>query len=546
MEHHARIQATRDEVRTVTGKDATAAQLRQGVARLEESLRYLDRSDVDALALGNRDLYFRGDDVRRDLARLYARLGMQEQALGMLEATQRYTWLPDSASGLSKDAAFASMRETPRFRQILANGDIAARLWKGPAATVPYQDTLTVPQRIAGLTEFWSEARANFVYFDHVPDLNWDQVYLDFLPKVMAATTTRDYYAVLMQMAPLLKDGHTNIFPPPELADHFFQRPPLVTTLVDGCVLVDRVDSAALARRVNVGDEIVAIDAVPVQRYAEERVAPFVSSSTPQDRSVRMYRYQLLSGDAHVPVALTLRDRAGRERVETLARSGYGDIRTPPKFVFRMLPGGVAYIALDHFETDAGVKAFVQALPAILAAKALVIDVRANGGGTSDYGWEVLTYLTRQPILSTAQYVRADDALARARGSSSVAWKPVAKAGETAFARQHPQLFTGKVAVLTGPRTFSAGEDFVVAFNALKRGITVGEATGGSTGQPLMLQLPGGGSARVCIKRDLNADGRDFIGTGLLPDVEVRQSAQDLLAGRDTVLERALLALAQP
>lgn len=56
--------------------------------------------------------------------------------------------------------------------------------------------------------------------------------------------------------------------------------------------------------------------------------------------------------------------------------------------------------------------------------------------------------------------------------------------------------------VLTSARTYSAAEDFVVAFDAMKRGTIVGEPTGGSTGQPLLFVLPGGGTGRVCTKRD--------------------------------------------
>ncbi|MDQ2821213.1 MAG: S41 family peptidase [Pseudomonadota bacterium] len=545
-DYYAQIQATRADVDALTGKNATPAQLKEGVARLQKSLRELRQPDVEALAVGSQALYFRGHDVRIDLAKLYVRLNMKEEALDMLEAAQRFAWIPEALQPLAGDAAFAGLSDTPRFKQILRNGDIAARLAQGPASTVPYQETLSVEQRIAGLTQFWAEARANFAYFDHVPDLDWNQVYLEFLPKVMAATSTRGYYRVLMQLAPLLQDGHTNIYPPKELQDEFFARPPLVAAMVESRVLVERIDSPTLAQRIRVGDEIIAIDGVQVQRYAEDRIRPFVSSSTPQDRMLRMYSYQLLAGDARIPVTLTLRDAAGKERQETLARSGYLDVRPPAPFAFRMLPGGVAYIALDHFESDAGVKAFEQALPEILKAKALVIDVRRNGGGASEYGWEVLSYLSRTPIAYAPQYVRTDQPLQRARGSKILIWQPVDNAGARAFSHPHPQIFDGKVAVLTGAGTFSAGEDFIVAFNTLKRGVTIGETTGGSTGQPLTMPLPGGGTARICIKRDLTPEGRDFVGIGLPPDIVLPPTVASLRSGTDPVLERALLALTQP
>jgi len=537
-----RIQGVRKQVEALAGKDAQPAALREGAGMLEAELAWLAQPQPRELGAGNDFLYARGHDVRFDLARLYARLGDKEKALDTLEAMQRFAWLPNAAFGLESNEAFAILRSEPRFASVLARGRIAERIWKGPAAGVPYRERLGVEQRIAGLTQFWSEARASFVHFDHVPGLDWNQAYLDYLPKVMAAERTEDYYRVLMTLAPLLQDGHTNIYPPPELADRFFARPPLVTELVGSRVLVRRVDSASLAAQVRAGDEIVAVDAVPVRRFAEERVAPFVSSSTAQDRKVRMYGDQLLAGDGRAPLALTLRDAKGLVREVRIARGGYQDVRSPTRFAFRMLPGAVAYFALDHFEDDAGVKAFVAALPRIIDAKALVIDVRNNGGGSSAFGTELLGYLSAQAVPVMPQYVRVDAPHMRAQGDT-LFWRPVNGSGSVDTRQAQPRIFQGKVAVLTGARTFSAGEDFVLGFRALGRGVTVGGATGGSTGQPLYMQLPGGGTARICVKRDLTADGKDFVGKGIEPDVEVPETVEGVRAGRDAVLERALAVL---
>ncbi len=67
----------------------------------------------------------------------------------------------------------------------------------------------------------------------------------------------------------------------------------------------------------------------------------------------------------------------------------------------------------------------------------------------------------------------------------------------------------------------------------------VGTATAGSTGQPMMFGLPGGGSARICVKRDTYPDGREFVGRGITPHVIVNPTVDDVRAGRDRVLESA-------
>ena len=65
----------------------------------------------------------------------------------------------------------------------------------------------------------------------------------------------------------------------------------------------------------------------------------------------------------------------------------------------------------------------------------------------------------------------------------------------------------------------------------------VGEAV---AGRGALFDLPGGGTGRVCSKRDSYPDGRSFVGAGIHPQLRVSPRVADLQAGRDTVLEAAL------
>ena len=68
----------------------------------------------------------------------------------------------------------------------------------------------------------------------------------------------------------------------------------------------------------------------------------------------------------------------------------------------------------------------------------------------------------------------------------------------------------------------------------------IGEASGGSTGQPLSFELPGGGSGRICTKRDTYPDGKEFVGVGIQPDIVVKPLLANIRKNKDTVLEAAL------
>jgi C-terminal processing protease CtpA/Prc len=98
-------------------------------------------------------------------------------------------------------------------------------------------------------------------------------------------------------------------------------------------------------------------------------------------------------------------------------------------------------------------------------------------------------------------------------------------------------------ALLIGHNTASAAEDFLIYADRMPHMIRIGENSYGSTGQPLMFSLPGGGSARICTKKDTYPDGREFVGVGVKPHIEVRRTLRDFLQNNDPVLARAMVYL---
>jgi carboxyl-terminal processing protease len=423
-------------------------------------------------------------------------------------------------------------------------------LWDDAAFTTPYRPALSEDEKVAGLSKLWAEVKFNFANFDLVPDLRWDALYLETLPRVRQAKTTTEYYGILQEMVARLRDGHTNVFAPEESEAELNGRPLLMTRWIGGTVVVTDLLGEELGRDgLRIGQEVVAVDGLPVQEYARKRVEPSVSASTPQDLQGRAFGTRLLAGRVGEPVQITLRDADGREIVRRLPRLSYEERlarvkdRPPvPPLKLEMLPGNIAYIKLNSFETDEAAQRFAAIFPEISKADALILDVRENGGGNSDVGFRILGHLTdRRHVVSrwrTRKYrpaFRAWDQMNDTYDGGEESLEPVPGI----------QPYRRPVIVLLGPRTFSAAEDFAVAFDVMDRGRMIGEPTGGSTGQPLFFNLPGGGRARVCTKRDTYPDGREFVGVGIQPDRLVRPTLADFRAGRDPVLEAAVEELRQ-
>jgi C-terminal processing protease CtpA/Prc len=446
------------------------------------------------------------------------------------------------------DTDLVSLHGDARWHPLLDRAAKSAKayqeFWNGPSMQTPFKENLSDDEKVAGLSKLWAEAKFNFIHFDKVPALNWDATYMEYLPKVRATTSTFEYYLVLMEMYARLGDGHTGVWMPRELMEERARPPLLRTQLVEGKVMIVGIAEQLAVTGLTAGLEIVEIDGSPAIDYATRNVMPYQGGSTPQDRTMRVYGRALLLGPKNQSVALTVRDAAGEVSVRNVARASntdYWKTFDEEPMVFKMLPGNVAYVALNSFNDDQAADRFEAAFAEIAKADALVIDVRENGGGNGEVGYRVLTFLADNAFYTSKWETRNYQPVFRAWGKRETRFSGTADK----ISPNGKQRFAKPVVVLTSPRTYSAAEDFTGAFRAMKRGKVVGEVTGGSSGMPLLFPLPGGGGAYVCTKHDALADGTEFVGVGIIPDVVVSPTVADLRAHRDVVLDAALQQIAK-
>ncbi|UTW64615.1 hypothetical protein KFE98_01745 [bacterium SCSIO 12741] len=162
----------------------------------------------------------------------------------------------------------------------------------------------------------------------------------------------------------------------------------------------------------------------------------------------------------------------------------------------------------------------------------LLIDLRQNGGGSGLQGNYILSHFIESPTLS-AKY--------KTRSGPDGQWEEFP--ADTIYPQSNKEIYAKPVILLIGSGTYSAAEDFCLAFDQAHRGIKIGTKTSGSTGNSTGFDLPGGGYGQVTIKRDSYVDGKEFVGYGIEPEIEVETTIQDVIEGRDTVLLKAIEVL---
>jgi hypothetical protein len=213
---------------------------------------------------------------------------------------------------------------------------------------------------------------------------------------------------------------------------------------------------------------------------------------------------QAISRDRH------LRVRTGMPAVPAAA-SGRGAAPVTPFGRTERMEGDVAYIEVRTFGIPpAQVRGVVRdGMDAAADARALIIDLRTNGGGSPGLVALISSYLfDDEPVHLNSLYWRPSDTTQDFFTDPEVEGRK--------FGGAKP------VFVLTSGRTFSAAEEFTYNLQTRGRATIVGETTGGGAHPGRVVSLPHGLSVFIPSGRAINPiTGTNWEGTGVTPDVAV-------------------------
>jgi hypothetical protein len=218
------------------------------------------------------------------------------------------------------------------------------------------------------------------------------------------------------------------------------------------------------------------------------------------------------SGTLHHPVRyyrLRLKENTGFQRLEWLGP-------------------GVGYLDLRRFYSFDQAKPMALAAMTFLAeARAVIIDVRENGGGSDDY---LSSYFLHYPTQLSGSYARETGRLAErwTRGDIGLA----------------PRLDV-PVFILIGPNTFSAAELFAYDMQSRKRATLIGEPTKGGAHSVDVFPVADRFEFYISTERCVSpVTGGNWEGTGVIPDIRV--PADKALEAAQAEARKAADAIGRP
>jgi len=301
-------------------------------------------------------------------------------------------------------------------------------------------------------------------------------------------------YAAIAGMLSSVNDRYTTFLTPKEYADlnqglngGSFAGTGIVIEVDDATKYIDVSnvipDGPADKAGVQEGDVITAIDGISTK----DMKLPVASSH--------------LRGKLGTPVKLTI-VRGGQLLPEptTIVRAQIRELSVYEK----MLPGKIGYVELTVFGQDTGAE-LQQALDRLQkeGARALVLDLRDNGGGYLDAAIDVSSkFIASGPIVSV-----------ESRASNVTTYE----AEDTAI----PPI---PLAVLVNNHTASASEITTAAIQDSGVGTVIGTKTFGKGVVQEIVGLPDGSAIKITDARYLTPRNRDINLVGITPDIAVTEN----------------------
>lgn len=308
-------------------------------------------------------------------------------------------------------------------------------------------------------------------------------------------TPTDTAYIAINGMASALKDKYTVFFTPKEFKDFNNELDPAKISGIGILVGYDDATGYPLATYVvpgtpadragiQAGDDLIDVDGTATKGFKGDNMTKLLRGQTGTVVHVTVARAGKPIG---APLAIV------RAQVE------------PPTVIYSMLPNQVGYLAIFAFGEETPDQ-FDAALAKVQAAgaRALVVDLRGNGGGYVLSALQISAeFISNKPLYTVEQ--RGEEPTTITADPSNVIPLPLA--------------------VLVDGYSASASEITAGALQDDGVGTLVGAKTFGKGVMQTVTQLPDGAAIKITTAHYLTPSNRDINLKGIIPNVDVAENA---------------------
>lgn len=321
----------------------------------------------------------------------------------------------------------------------------------------------------------WNTFNEQYCYFKE-RKVNWDKYYQKYRPQVTSETTPIALYLLLEKMLNEVGDGHISINLPDELEEEYAKQSMVVSEVAEAAE--DEDDSGELEKKVK--NALIEKYVKNIKHYNR---GDFKWGAINED--VGYLQFSNMIGFAHyaIPDSIPREDFWGQWWQKLNDAKNY------------------------HEDTWDGTRYLMDSVAGTFnTKKAIIIDLRFNGGGFDEVSVETLNHFAKREI---------DFCTKKARRGTGFTEK------QTMTLLPAKNVFQGKLYVLTSHLTASAAELLVLGSKVIPNSKIIGSTTEGIFSDILHKKLPNGWTYGLSNLVYESMQGKSYENIGIPPDVTI-------------------------
>lgn len=379
--------------------------------------------------------------------------------------------------------------------------------------------------RFLGLARLWNVIEYWYPYRDTLT-VSWREVLREAVAGVLEAENDRGYRLQLHSLMAKIEDGHAAISPSLFRETPFGEcKVPVTVRHIEDRWVVTMVHNPESG--LSLGDVILAIDNEAIEQLVEQWT-PFDQASNESALNYNLGNTLLTRPCGTPSLELVVERRNERHEVNVpleplsldwLHHGLAGD-------TIQTLENGIVYARLASLSMDEAFQAIDQAQDSGM----LIIDARG-------YPPEFVLYAIGNTLITEpTEFARLAAARLDAPGV-------IAMINHVPTIQPEDSQPLTQIAILVDETTLSQPEFSALAWRAIPGAVVVGSTTAGAIGNTVRVPLPNATSASFTGLRVLDTNGEDLQRVGIVPDVYVKPTLDEVTRGVDPVLQRAVALL---
>ncbi len=366
--------------------------------------------------------------------------------------------------------------------------------------------------RLLALFRYWNVIYYFYPY-KYLMDRSWDETLSDFIPPFIDAYYYEPYYKAVQKMATRLNDGHAVL----SVSSYRGDITQLYLTLIDTLTVVRTPPKGSLLER---GDIILSLDGKNI-RTVRDSLADLISSSN------RHFTDNAINGYIYISVVDGCTLTVLRNRQEITICEDKKPLPERPSSPFHMISRDIGYVNLEALKSS-DIPGMMDSLK---NCRGIIFDLRNYP--RKIYFPELFCYLSSKQEYCYGLATFAD----LSHCGTFYQHKCSIKYPDKVWHRGNK--YKGKMTVLISAATMSAAETMAMSFR-IHGATLIGTPTAGANGDVVDFFLPGGIKPRYSAIGFYYPDGEEMQRKGIIPDIEVYPTMDDIMAGRDEVLNAAI------